>query len=238
MCQQAQNLLGTLSQIILVAVGGILGFLSSWVVSKRERKSARADQRREKIYGPLQDELPNINSALSNNAEVLQFISEYPRIKLEHIRYMIPKDLRKKVVELYEQTLPSYGEEKKVLGQKYNMMMRTQLTYGLKPVGGGPSAIVTSTSSPYVASMANLSYWLVEGQIPSKMEKEIKIAFQVVKEDSRKFVYATWQEFFEAWRKRQEHDEDFKKFVETREKAVRLIREISTEITNDLESEN
>jgi hypothetical protein len=197
----------------------------------------RADQRREKIYGPLEDELDIIGAALPKNLDILQNCVEYPRIKSEHVRYMIARELRGKVVELYEQVLPRYGEEKKALGQKYNNMMRTQITYGLAPTIGDPSLIVTGTSSPDVASMANLSYWLVEGKIPRKIEREIQTSFQVVKEDSRKFEYETWQEFFEAWRKRQEQDKDFKEFVETRDKAITLIQEITAQITKDLESE-
>jgi hypothetical protein len=44
--------------------------------------------------------------------------------------------------------------------------------------------------------------------------------------------------FLEAWRKRQAQDKDFKKLVETRDKAITLIQEITAEITKDLESEN
>ena len=166
------------------------------MISRRERKGVRADQRREKIYGPLEDELHIVGATLPKNLDILQNCVEYPRIKSEHIRYMIARKLRGKVVELHEQVLPRYGEEKKALGQKYNSMMRTQITYGLTPSIGDPSLIVTATSSPHVTSMANLSYWLVEGKIPREMEKEIQTAFQVVKEDSRKFEYETWQEFF------------------------------------------
>lgn len=241
MAQQQPSVVDILSQlkdVILVLIGALLGFLSSWIVSRRERKWGRADQRREKIYGPLQDELAIIGLALPKNEDTLKNCVEYPRIKSEHIRYLIPRKLRGKVVELYEQVIPGYAEEKKALGQKYNNKMRTQITYGLIPQGGGPSAVVTSTSSPYVASMANLSYWLVEGKTPPTIEREMQTAFQVVKEDSRKFAYATWQAFFEAWRKRLEHDEDFKKFVETKDKAITLTQEITGEIAKDLESEN
>ena len=175
MAQQLPDAANTLSQlkdIVLVLVGGIIGFLSSWIVSRRERKWARADQRRERIYGPLQDELAIIGVALPNNEDTLQTSVEYWRIKSEHIRYMIPRKLRGKVVELYEQVLQRYGEEKTALGRKCNNMMGTEITHGLIPAGGDLSLTVTATSSSHVASMANLSYWLVEGKIPRNMERD------------------------------------------------------------------
>lgn len=241
MAQQQPSVADILNQfkdVILVLIGALLGFLSSWIVSKRERKWGRADQRREKIYGPLQDELAIIGLALPKNEDILKDCAEYQRIKSEHVRYLIPRKLRSKVIELYERVIPRYAEEKKALGRKYNNKMRTQITYGLIPQGGPPTAVVTATSRAEVTTMASLSYWLVEDKTPPTLEREMQTAFQVVKEDSRKFTYATWQAFFEAWRKILEHDDDFKKFVETRDKAITLTQEITGEIAKDLESEN
>lgn len=151
---------------------------------------------------------------------------------------MVPPKLREKVVELYETILPRYGEEKIALWRKYNNMMGTEITHGLIPPGGDSSIIITATSRPQVAKIAELSYYLAEGKIPRGMEEEIQRAFRAVKEDSRNFEYETWQAFFEEWRKRLECDKGFEEFVKIRDKAVTLIQEISSEITNDLESEN
>ncbi len=243
MTQQQPDIAATLLQwlrdVVYVLIGGILGFVSSWVVSKRERKWARADQRRERIYGPLEDELTNLSLALPRNEDVLSKCAEYPRIKLERLRYMIPQQLREKLIELYEQVIPKYTEEKSGLANKYRNMIGTELTRDLRPPSGyDPNIIITATSRPYVARLASLAYWLLEGQIPRAVEQNISADIRDVKEDSRNFQYGTWQEFFESWRKRQQDDIDFKNFVETRDRATTLVLEIITEISRDLESEN
>jgi hypothetical protein len=116
--------------------------------------------------------------------------------------------------------------------------MRADITKGLIPLFGDPSATVVSTSSPHVATLASLSYYLVGGKIPASMEKEIEIAFFAVKEDSRNFPQTTWQEFFEVWRKRLRADDQLRKSVETRDSALTTIRGVVGEIDKDLDSEN
>jgi hypothetical protein len=115
-----RQLLVNIRDVILLVIGGLFGFLSSWIVSGRERKLARADQRRERIYGPLQDEPESIIVLLPNNESTMQVWSEYPRIKSAHIRFMIPRKLRTRIVEIYEQLLPRYEEQKASLAKGYN----------------------------------------------------------------------------------------------------------------------
>jgi hypothetical protein len=232
------QLLNSIRDLVLLIIGGLFGFLSSWIASGRERKLARADERRERIYGPLLDELANIVALLPRNDSTMQQWSDYPRIKSAHIRYMIPRTLRTAIVEIYEELLPKYEEQKAILAQKYNGKMREEITRELIPDFGGPSTVVTSTSSPFVTTLANLSYYLVEGRIPPSMEKEVETALFAVREDSRNFPQATWQDFFAEWSKRLQADGQFKKFTETRDKAVRAIQKVMDEINEDLESEN
>ncbi len=233
------QLASSLRDILLLVIGGLLGFLSSWVVSKRERKGARADQRRERIYGPLQDELNSISTILPKNEGTQQTSAEYPRIKSEHIRYMIPKQLRDKIVQLYEEVIPKYEKQRTTLGQKYSDLILAEITQRLAPIADVTgTATVQSASYPFLSTIASLGNWLAEGKIPNSLESEAERAFLSLKDHSRPFPQSTLQEFFDVWKKKLQQDPLFKKFVETKEKAMMLIREITSELSKDLESEN
>lgn len=231
------QLVSAFRDILLLVIGGLVGFLSSWVVSKRERKWARADQRRERIFGPLQDELDKLSVTLSKAQDVNpSYDSVYERVKAEHIRYMIPKQLRTKVIQLYEEIFPNYENQILFLREKYRMLMTESITKGLRPLFEGGEVI--QTSSPHVANLASLSYWLLEGKFPKNMEKEIETAFFVVKEDSREFPYVDYRGYFEGWKRQIREDIQYKVFERLREKAIAAVQEINNTIRQDLESEN
>jgi hypothetical protein len=219
--------------LLILVIGGLLGFVSSWAVSKRERKEARADQRRERIYGPLHDELDTIQVALLKTEDIFtpsgSVGSTYERVKAEHILYMIPRELRNKIIEVYEESLPNYDSKIVILRNKYRLMMYTSLCTALG---------LSSTSSNYVANLASLSYWLLQETFPENKVKEIDTALFVMSEDSHEFPYAKGQDYFRYWKNQMREDPEFKQFEQMRKQIMNKVQEINEAIRTDLESEN
>jgi len=229
------QLLTNLRDIFLVVFGTFLGLLSAWIVGRRERKWARADQRRERIYGPLQDELGILSKDLPLNERTLEIGSEYRRIKGDHIRYMIPEHLRRRIIFLYEVLLPKYDHEKVMLENKYEDSIRAAILERLTP--DLRTGSVLTDNSPDITTVANLGHCLLERRVPPHMEKNVESAFSVVKEHSRDIPEQTWQEFFQLWQERLPRDEDYVRFIGTRDWALKMTEMILNEINKDLEPE-
>jgi len=219
----------TLLNIAILIIGGLLGFLSSWFVSKRERKDARADQRRERVYAPLHDELDMLEPMISHTEDLATSNTVYERVKAEHIRYMIPRELRDQIVQLYEEMFPSYANSILKLRRKYKLIMYKSLCDNLGLLG---------TSSIFVDNLSGLSYWLLQGKFPQNLLKDIETAIVVMKEDSKTFPHANWQEYFEHWQNQLHEDAEFKQFEQLRQETIEKLQEINETIRKDLESEN
>jgi hypothetical protein len=217
--------------IVVLIIGALLGFVSSWVVSKRERKEARADQRRERIYGPLHDELDVLEVVLSNTQDVVWPSGRfeggtYERVKTEHIRYMIPRKLRGKIIQLYEESLPNYEINFARLREKYRAKISENITKGL-------------AGNPHVANLSTLtSMYLLQDKIPDNIITQIGTFFYSVKQGSYGFTYANWKEYFEYWKNQMYEDTEFKQFEQMRKQIIENIQEINETIQKDLESEN
>jgi hypothetical protein len=215
--------------IFVLILGALLGYVSSWMITKGERKEARADQRRERIFGPLHDELDNLELMISKTEDVATINTVYDKVRAEHIRYMIPTKLRVQIIQLYEEMLPAYASVIHKLREKYLLIMYKSLCTDLG---------LLSTSSNFVRDLAGLSYWLLQGKFPRNMLKDIETAIVVMKEDSKTFLHANWQEYFEYWKNQIRNDTEFKEFEQFRTSIIAMIQEINGTIRKDLESEN
>jgi hypothetical protein len=88
----------------------------------------RADERRERVYGPLYDELPIAEQKLlewrDTNGSATEW-KEYREVRDRHLLYLAPKEFRAKIRRLYDENLVRFGEQRrKLLGDYRRIAMR------------------------------------------------------------------------------------------------------------------
>lgn len=198
---------------------------------------AHADQRRERVYGPIHDELTGILATLDANATTSQLHDAYERIKREHIRDMIPRDVRSKIVQLYEDILPQYEKELVTLQVDYRNRMIEEIASGMPVIVAGNGTKSSPRNINEVVVLAGSAYWLIEGWIPSSMERELEDAFERVKARNKNMQDESFLWFFEEWKCRLHKGKEYPAFLTLRHQAISLIQEIDKEIISDLESE-
>jgi hypothetical protein len=218
-------------------IGSILTLLGSWFVESQRRRSERGDKRREKIYAPLYDELNRIEKALTNYDRTGTSVwSEYHRIKSEHILYMIPRKLKQKITRLIETEVEKFDLQLMGLQEKYQKTINADLTHALIPIAAPPDTTVIATSDSSVAYLNGLAIYLARGTFPQGYyRRNLEAAFQAVKARST-ITQNSVDELFQHYLGLYQSDEDYKALNKQREQALRLAREIRTEIEKDLEA--
>ncbi len=100
-------LIQNLSGIVYVIIGSVLGLAASWATAQYSWRKQRDEKRRGSVYAPLFDEL----SVIRQNLNEYRYLStpEYDKIRSEHLLYLVPKDLRERIIELYN-NLPLFGQ--------------------------------------------------------------------------------------------------------------------------------
>lgn len=228
---------GVARDVVLLVAGSLLTLFVTWVVSGRERKWARADECRERIYGPLHDELANLRKALEKNLRIGGVTDEYERIKREHILYMIPRKLRQRIIHLYETGITQYESQLIDLAKKYRELMSNEILGKLQPTGTTSGTVVDASSSD-VHFLIGLAHWLAEGVVPEHMDKELERAYLSVKAQSKGVLEQTGNEFFQSWKARFRSDPECEEFKGLRDQLLVQVIEIREEIQKDLESQH
>jgi len=156
-------------------------------------------------------------------------VSEYPRIKKEHIWYMIPRKLRKNIEKLYDDTAKEYDKRLMEIGSKYRKNIEQELLRSLHAQ--------TSTTNASLSFLCGSAFWLPSGKVPEQSEAEFERSFQEIKNLSENSAHSTWQEFFDYWKVRFQSDKDYERLVAIRNDALLQIQHIKSEVGRDLDAQ-
>lgn len=206
----------------------------------RAWRSERADERRERIYAPLYDELGKVEEALTNyNRTNTDIWGEYNRIKREHITWKIPRDLRKKISRLFEVEVNEFAKQLMVLEDKWRHIINVELTQGLAPIGETPDATVLATSDSSIATLKELSIYLSRGTLPKGAPSiDFENAFQAVKARSSNLPYNNVKELFNRYLQEYRSEREYQKLNEQRKLSLRSVKDIMETMAKDLETQN
>ena len=213
--------------MISVLVGSLLTLLGTWFVERGARKSARADERRERIYAPLYDELSDVKKALQEYGRTGSAIwGTYQRIKSEHIRYLIPRELRDRITKLYEQNLEEFDRRMMKLHRKHETEIRDYLLERM------PDRDTLTDST--MQTLSTLAIYLPRKRIPGD-SGAFDEAFRAARKHGN-LEHNSLPEFFEYWVNHIRTDKDFLDLNQYGEEALRLLLEIKNEIGRELEA--
>ncbi len=213
--------------MISVLVGSLLTLLGTWFVERGARKSARADERRERIYAPLYDELADVKKALQEYGRTGSAIwGTYQRIKSEHIRYLIPRELRDRITKLYEQNLEEFDRRMMKLHRKHETEIRDYLLARM------PDQDTLTAST--MQTLSTLAVYLPRKRIPGD-SSAFADAFRAARKHGN-LEHNSLPEFFEYWVNHIRNDKNFLDLNQYGEEALRLLLKIKNEIGRELEA--
>jgi hypothetical protein len=197
--------------------------------TRKSRKVPRADERRVRIYAPLYDELTEVQKALQNYGRTgLGNWREYQKIKSEHIRYLIPCELRDRITQLYEQNLEEFEKGLMKLQRKHETEIRDYLLERM------PDRDTLSAST--VQNLYRLALYLPRGQLPDESDA-LDLAFRGARKHGH-LEHDSLPEFFRYWVSRIKTDKDFEDLNEHRRKTLCMLADIENEIGRELEAED
>jgi hypothetical protein len=197
--------------------------------TRKGRKLPRAYERRARIYAPLYDELADVRKALENYGRTgLGNWREYQRIKSEHIRHLIPRELRDRITQLYEQNLEEFEKGLMKLQRKHETKIRDYLLERM------PDRDTLSAST--VQNLGRLALYLPRGLLPDESDA-LDLAFRGAKKHGN-LEHDSLSGFFRYWVSRIQTDKDFEDLNEHRRKTLGLLAEIENEIGRELEAED
>jgi hypothetical protein len=226
-------LVNNLGSVVFLILGFLLSLFASWFTVRYSRKAQKADERRERVYARLFDELPTIKKALEEYKA--PYGEEYNKIASEHLLYLVPKNLRMRIRELYDQKLPSainaiarvHGRYKRQVLQDINRLI---------PAGQPATAFNDSNASTLASDLADC---LLIGQIPIEWREMVQRAFVDVKQrlgltlqESSVLVYFRKLLLFRA------KDLEMAELEALKEECLQLIEGIQSAISKDLESQS
>lgn len=216
-------LLDNLLAVFLLVVGWLLGLVGACLSQNRSTKLMRAEERRGRIYGPLCDELPEVEERLKRYGDIDQS-KEYQRIKEEHILHIldVPNQMRKKIQQLYEDKLNQFNVGRRTLLKGWNDIIQEQLGIG--------------TDGNRLARMAFqlLKEW---PSLTRDEQSELENAFSSVKRHYNPTLlshFASAERLFEHFKKDFEADSRFVGLTALRDELLRLVAEIRECIRKDL----
>ena len=222
-----------IEDVVLGAIlGGAFTLFGSWAQQRHSRKLAQADERRERIYAPLFDELDILDKSLEAFERTAGQTKEYERIKAEHILYMVPKKLRPDVVRLYEDLLVRFDEQLHAAKKRLEKRMYDDL------IAGGP---VGATKEAAARNLAVMAHYVSAGQLPDEEElkRHMQDAFRLLKSQSWQSVqrFTSLEELFEERKKSQVVQADLTPLRRLQQESLNLLLEIRKQISKDLGAE-
>jgi hypothetical protein len=224
--EQFTNMFDILPSILLIVVGAALSLVVTWWRDTRSRKLMRADERRERVYGPLYDELPIAEQKLlewrDTNGGATEW-KEYREVRDRHLLYLAPKELRAKIRRLYDEELVRFGEQRrKLLGDYRKIAMREMGT------------IDDNTDR---LSRIMVSHLLQEwSSLTKEDQNDIEGTFMNAKKESAALSqFNTGEEVFRYFKRGIQKEPAFAILRELRDESLALLAEIRKELGKDLE---
>jgi hypothetical protein len=219
-------LLSNSGPIIYLIIGSLLGLLASWFTARYSWKSQKADERRERVYAPLSDELDPIKKALENYDYFHS--TEYDRLASAHLLYLVPSAFRMQIRELYAY-LATFSLMGVKLRQKYEDRILKEINDSL-PSGSQPNAYNDSNAKTLAQDIA---YFLLQGKIATSWRKE-----PLLKDIGEQLG---WKEpiepYFEKFRGILTKDQDMIELETLQKKILHLLKPVQETIMSDLESQ-
>jgi hypothetical protein len=224
--EQLRNMFDILPSILLIVIGAALSLVVTWWRDTRSRKLMRADERRERVYGPLYDELPIAEQKLADwrdmNGSTTEW-KEYGEVRDKHLLYLAPKELRAKIRRLYDEKLVRFSEQRReLLGDYRKVAMREMGT------------IDNNTDR---LSRIMVSHLLQEwSSLTKEDQNSIEGTFQDAKKGNALLCqFNTGEEAFRYFKKGIQKEPAFAILRELRDESLTLLAEIRKEIGKDLE---
>lgn len=216
-------LLDNLLAIFLLVVGWLLGLVGACLSQNRSTKLMRAEERRRRIYGPLNDELPELEERLKRYADIDQS-KEYQRIKEEHILHIldVPNQMQQRIEQLYEHKLNQFNVHRRTLLKEWNDIIQERL--GIGPDGN---------------RLARMAFQLLKewSSMTREEQSELENAFSSAKRHYNPTLlsdFASAEGLFEHFKKDFETDARFVDLTKLRDQLVLLVGEIREAIRKDL----
>ena len=223
--EQLRNMFDILPSILLIVIGAALGLVVAWWRDTRSRKLMRADERRERVYGPLYDELPIVEQKLADwrdtDASAIEW-KEYQEVREKHLLYLAPKELRAKIRRLYDEKLVRFSERRReLLGDYRRIVMRE---------------IGTIDNNADRLSRITVSHLLEEwSSLTNEDQNSIEGTFWDAKKGSTLLrQFHTGEEVFGYFKKGIQKEPAFAILRELRDESLTLLAEIRKEIGKDL----
>lgn len=225
-----------LQNLAFLVFGAILSLLVAWSVQRRERESTRNDQRRERIYAPLFDELSRVRISLQNWLPATT--PEYDKIQSAHLLYMVPMNLREQLRTLYETLLPELQNKILAIRERHQQIILTDLTASSIPLSGRPGSTVVSTSDPNIINLANnLGQMTLLDEIPGSAKPSLERLFQAAKQRSNLVQLSVDEYFVKISKKLRAEDTEMGSVMKLRKQAIESIDQIAKPIRKDLRTE-
>ena len=220
-----------LSAVIFLVLGSMLGLFASWFTARYSRKAQKADERRERVYAPLFDELAIIKKALDEYA--YPFVTEYERIASAHLLYLVPKNLRVMIRELYDRKLKFITRMILKLRDRYRQKVLENINEHI-PREQPANAFNDSNAMTLATDLAD---FLLQGQIPSEWLPKIQPLFVDVKgrlrltlDESSVIIY------FKKLLILRSKDMEMAELDALKEQCAQLVEAIQKVIARDLET--
>ena len=211
------------SSFVFIVVSSLLTFFASWYTARYSWKAQKADERRQRVYAPLYDELSNLKMLLAPYGPF--DTKEYNQISSAHLLYLVPKSLELRIHDLYR-TLRLVDAKKAELYQKYERQILEQINAQFKnPVSNDQEA----------NSLAkDLAICAFQGEIVNGWENGLERAFQGLDSRYQKMGRTTLKEFLREFLDSISKDADQIELNNLKAQALTLIDSIQDSIKGDL----
>jgi hypothetical protein len=217
-------LVDSAGSIFFLIIGFLLTLLTAKFTADYSWKGQKADERRERVYAPLYDELSNIRTQLDPYGPFTH--PEYDQIRSVHLLYLVPNDLCKKIVTVYDK-LTTIDLTKSRLVNKYERKILEMMNSEFKdPVSDDSSAIRLAR---------DFAIWAFQGEIPDELEESTESAFQGLNSRFTKISQTTSKEFLSKFLDSMPKDEDQIALNGLKQETLTLIDSIRDSVKGDLE---
>jgi hypothetical protein len=220
-------LIQNLSGIVYIIIGSVLGSVASWVTARYSWKKQRDEQRRGSVYAPLFDELPVIRHDLTEYNYPLT--PEYDKIKSEHLLYLVPKDLRGRIIEL-SKNLRLFGE----LCSHRKAEYRESIAENLGAIAIPPATLSNDGNANTLVS--DLCIFVLRGGIPPTYVMNEERLYQDVKQRFR-LMEPSVRVYFQRLLSLRANDSAIPELEALKDKTVIEVEAIQREIAKDLDAE-
>ena len=224
----ANWLLSKIEAIVFLILGFLLGLLTSWLTARYTRRAQKADERRERVYAPLIDELEANRKALENYDQNFSK-KEYDQIAYAHLFYLIPTTLKMQIHELYT-TQASLSLMLMKLREKYREQIEKDIDESL------PMEAPSTPKDSNVTRLAGIiASSLPLGKIPDIHRSDFDTVVKNLRENSG------WKEPIDAYIKKLidalSKDEEMTKIEALRKKILELLKNIQDNMMSDLKKQ-